>query len=417
MSRFAFARSPGFPAAILPALAMVLPLLATTAAANPTPDAMMYFNVRPAGPESDRCATTITRCADLQPSTPEEGLLEFQIFINPQQSVHGAVPVPLLTTELSWPAGWTLVDCWGCGGAQGCSVESEYGGNPYYLAVWWPCIVPDGFFLAATLLFDVQGYGRLDTGGNSTLWLDCPDYEVHPTAHYAEAGTGCEYTDQPCVKWSFRCEPDVAGLEVLLTAPEGGTAHGELEFHIDGYPFPRCDFTANSSEPWATAYVVSDPGLNDAVLYVDADATGLEPGVHESEIQLVYDGMYDGARVRNGRCLPAILTVTPGTSAADPVDPGDNGFPGNLRPAGANPSSGPFEFTFETRTASPVRCGVFDASGREVLSLLDDEASSGRHTVIWRAVDGSGRRVAPGVYLIRLSCDGETRGSRVVVVG
>jgi len=402
-------------AVLLSIVTITVLVLPAPAGANPMPDAMVYFNVRPAGSPEEYCVTEITQCDDMNQSTEQQGLIEFQIFIDPQQSFHGAIPVPAFAVDLSWPESWILMDYRCCREAIWFNFGPS-GSNSQRLEIQWPCTVPDDLFLAATLVFDVQGYGKLDTSGECALWLDCPAFVVYPTANYAEAGTGCEYTDQPCATHSYRCLPDLAGLQLPMTAPEGGMAHGELEFEIDGYPYPLCDFTANSEAPWATGYVVSDPNLRDAVLFVDADATGLEPGTHESEMQIAYDGFYSGAPARSARCLPVILTVEPATSVEDSLPPHASAAPLDLRLAGANPSSGPFVFTYETITTSHVRCDVYDASGREVARLLDDEQPGGRHTVTWRAADAAGRLVRPGVYMVRLARDEEVRISRVIVV-
>ena len=363
MSRLASVRSL-LPCPVrLTAVPIALLLLPISIGANPVPDAMVYFNVRPAGPPEDLCGTEITHCREMIPSTESQGLLEFQIFIDPQQTWNGAVPVPYFAVDLSWPESWTFMDGRPCRDALGWSIDLS-GPNPHLVEVAWPCTVPDGLFLALTLVFDVQGYGILDTSGECTLWLDCPSYPVYPTANHAEAGTECEYTNQPCAKWSFRCVPEVGGMQLPMSAPEGGMAHGELEFTISGYPYPRCDFTANSSEPWATGYVISNVNLQDAVLYVGADASGLEPGIHETEMQIVYDGTYDGAPVQNARCLPVILTVEPATAVHDQPWPQAPPAPQHLDLEGPNPSSGPFVFTYEIPTTCHVRCGVHDAAGR-----------------------------------------------------
>ena len=399
---------------LLPALTIVFLVLPISAGANPIPDAMVYFNVRPAGPIEESCLTEITRCREMTASTEQQGMLEFQVFIDPQQPYGGGVPVPLFEVDLSWPDAWILTDFRPCRGATDWYID-PYGPNPHRLAVQWPCTtVPDGLFLALTLVFDVQGYGILDTDGVCTLWLDCPATPVYPTANYAEAGTGCEYTNQPCAKWSHRCVPNLDGQELQLTAPEGGTAHGEVAFTIEGYPYPRCDFTAISAAPWAIGTVISNDNLWDAVLYVDADAVGLEPGVHECEMQLVYDGVYDGEPVQNARCLPVTLTVEPASSVEQPVS--TPAAPGRFKLAGPNPSSGTFVFTYEMLAASHVRCGVYDASGREVATLVDQELSAGWHTVTWTAAGPAGRRVQPGVYMVRLADNGTVRTSRLVLL-
>jgi hypothetical protein len=171
----------------------------------------------------------------------------------------------------------------------------------------------------------------------------------------------------------------------------------------------------NSVETWATGYVEleGDPYGYHGTLFVDVDASGLEPGVYESEMQVVQGG---GAFGGLARCLPAILTVEPASSVDGPIPPVSSTASLGLRLTGASPSSGPFEFAYESPAPTHVRCGVYDASGREVAPLLDTEQLEGQHTIIWRATDAEGQRVRPGVYLVRLALDGQVRSSRVVVV-
>jgi flagellar hook assembly protein FlgD len=50
-----------------------------------------------------------------------------------------------------------------------------------------------------------------------------------------------------------------------------------------------------------------------------------------------------------------------------------------------------------------VRLAVYDLLGREVKTLLNEELSSGSHTVIWDAVDNSGNDISSGVYIYRFA--------------
>ncbi len=382
--------------------------------ANPIPDGMIYFNLRPAGDPDQYCVTNITECGELVASTEEEGLLEFQIFVDPQQHWFGEIPVPRVGVDLSWPEEWILVDYGICRDPFSWSFDTT-GPGPHRLEIEGPCTVPGPIFLAATLVFDVRGYGRLDTGGSADLWYGCPvTAEVYPTAHYAEAGTGCEYTDQPCVQWDFRCIPEVSDLEVRLTAPVGGTAHGELAFEISGYPYPPCEMTVHSDADWATGYVTLEGMLWDGLLHVNANAMGLDPGVHQCEFQISYDGAYNGGRVRNARCLPVILTVEPASGVNDRPPLRDPSA--GIVLAGASPSTGAFPFSYDIAAPTHVHCGVFDASGREIAALLDEVQSMGRHHLTWSGKDAGGDPAPPGVYWLRLSRDGAIRSSRVIVV-
>lgn len=414
MSRTAHPLARCFLALALWQISALVQTIPERADANPIPDGMLYFNIRPAGPPEQYCATDITNCDELVPSTEDEGLLEFQIFIDPQQHWFGEIPVPYLRADLSWPDAWTLVDFGICRDPFSWWFDTS-GPGPHRLEIEGPCTIPGPLFLAATLVFDVRDYGRLDTGESPVLWYGCPvTAEVYPTAHYAEAGTGCEYTDQPCVQWDFRCIPEVSGLEVLLTAPEGGSAHGELAFDISGYPYPPCEMTVHSDADWATGYVTLEGMLWDGLLHVDANSSGLEPGIHQCEFQIAYDGAYNGARVRNARCLPVILTVEPASGVEDLPPRRDPSA--DLVLAGANPSEGPFSFTFENRATTPMICSVFDASGREIARLADEVRPKGRNAITWSGEDAAGDPVPPGVYMVRLAHDGAVRSTRVIVV-
>lgn len=57
---------------------------------------------------------------------------------------------------------------------------------------------------------------------------------------------------------------------------------------------------------------------------------------------------------------------------------------------------------------------VYDVSGQAVRRLHRGRFLAGTTTLSWDGRDGRGRRVAPGVYLIRASVDGDTRTLRIV---
>jgi len=67
----------------------------------------------------------------------------------------------------------------------------------------------------------------------------------------------------------------------------------------------------------------------------------------------------------------------------------------------------PFRMLTTIRYAVPERSDVtlaiYDLFGRQVATLVDGEQDAGEHHVTWRAVDPSGRPLAPGVYLYRMN--------------
>jgi hypothetical protein len=277
------------------------------ATANVVPEAMVYFNVQPAGPPELYCQSTIWECAQMQQTTPDQGLIEFQIFI--LASSYGEVTS--FTADMTWPDEWGLVDGAFCHEGEG---NLQYwGSNPHPLEITWPCPGPDRLFMALHLVFEVHGYGKLTTD-NPSLWLGCPPggYSVLATSMFGEAGTDCEYTDQPCADFDFDCEPSFASHELTLTTVVGGSAHGEIVFgaswgHMHQY---GCHgrFHANDGADWCAAEIQDGASQYTNLLVIDADAAGLDPGVYETWVQVESSTL--------ARCVEVTLEVQEATAVS-----------------------------------------------------------------------------------------------------
>jgi hypothetical protein len=63
----------------------------------------------------------------------------------------------------------------------------------------------------------------------------------------------------------------------------------------------------------------------------------------------------------------------------------------------------------------PVRVDIFDAEGRRIRTLARAIAPAGAAELSWDGRDQRGRRVAPGIYLVRLASRAGTASSRVAV--
>lgn len=90
----------------------------------------------------------------------------------------------------------------------------------------------------------------------------------------------------------------------------------------------------------------------------------------------------------------ALVAVPPAVETA--------GSPG-LLVSTPNPVSGSCRIRFELRRAQPVRLDVINASGEVVGRITDRHFPAGTHELEWRGLDGAGRRLAAGVYALRLS--------------
>ncbi|MCB9463186.1 MAG: choice-of-anchor B family protein [Candidatus Eisenbacteria bacterium] len=79
-----------------------------------------------------------------------------------------------------------------------------------------------------------------------------------------------------------------------------------------------------------------------------------------------------------------------------------------------NPFQSSARLQMRIPTEGTVRLGVFDAAGRRVRSLIDGPMAPGFHAMDWDGMGDSGRRVANGVYYLRLETAGGTTTHPVI---
>jgi len=63
---------------------------------------------------------------------------------------------------------------------------------------------------------------------------------------------------------------------------------------------------------------------------------------------------------------------------------------------------------FHVSAAGRVRIEIWDAGGRLVRRLVDEERGPGEHLVVWDGSDDAGRASSPGAYFMRMSVDGRS---------
>jgi hypothetical protein len=86
-----------------------------------------------------------------------------------------------------------------------------------------------------------------------------------------------------------------------------------------------------------------------------------------------------------------------------------------LSVTGGNPLSVDSRIEFGMPAAAHIRLAMYDVSGRHVTDLVDDHVSQGYHVIQWNARTGSGERMGPGIYFMRLSSDEGVRKAKVVI--
>lgn len=382
------------------------------ALANVLPPGNIYFDVVPWDDPYDYCATDATSCEQLDPSRPEEGAFLFQVFIGPSEGYFGE-PITGLSVDLYWPEEWYLYDFAFCSGGEG-TLDGD-GPGPHRLEITWPCTpVQYEMFPAATLVFSVSEFGVLVPGynGEGALRIGCPPYVTreYPFFQFAEAGTRCEHEMDPCGEFIYPVCAAYFPIDWLrLTGEPGESVRGQLPFTAGNGGHHDCAPSAYADDNWARTRVANGAVPWEFTLVVDVDLAGMEPGTYTTDVHVTGHWME--------RCVQVILDVEAPSEVESPGATTGVADPRGLRVAGANPSSGSFELSYENAADALVRCAVYDASGREVATILRPEQQSrGPHAVTWNGRDARGDRVMPGVYLIRLTSNGEDRRGRVVVV-
>ena len=76
-----------------------------------------------------------------------------------------------------------------------------------------------------------------------------------------------------------------------------------------------------------------------------------------------------------------------------------------------NPFNPRTEVFFSARSEARVTVAVFNVLGQKVATLFDGQAEGGRQSVVWQP-----RRQASGIYLVRVTCRGETAVEKVALL-
>jgi hypothetical protein len=160
--------------------------------------------------------------------------------------------------------------------------------------------------------------------------------------------------------------------------------------------------------PWLEAAAEGTvPAGGSATLPVVLDASGLAPGDHAAQLEL-----RSNEAVHDTYVLPVSLTVT-----ADPTAVGAAPAAPNELRAFPNPFNPATTLAFTLPAPAAVTLTLHDAAGRRVRTLLRGTVlEAGAHARRWDGRDQSGRALAAGVYLARLTAGGVTSLERLVLV-
>ncbi len=81
-----------------------------------------------------------------------------------------------------------------------------------------------------------------------------------------------------------------------------------------------------------------------------------------------------------------------------------------------NPFNPTTQIRFTIPEQSNVKLEIFDITGRKVTTLVDDDQSAGRYTIVWDGKNSSGQFISSGVYLYRITAGTFEETKRMVFI-
>ena len=81
-----------------------------------------------------------------------------------------------------------------------------------------------------------------------------------------------------------------------------------------------------------------------------------------------------------------------------------------------NPFNPSTRVEFSLPRSGRARLDIFDAQGKWVDGLLNEERGPGQHSVVWHGTDSSGRNLPSGIYFCRLDALGRTLTRKMVLI-
>lgn len=87
-----------------------------------------------------------------------------------------------------------------------------------------------------------------------------------------------------------------------------------------------------------------------------------------------------------------------------------------LQYAQPNPFRGNTDIYFQLSSETSVSLSIFDAAGRRVRTLLEDELAAGSHQIVWDGMDDQGRRLSTGAYWCRLAAADRNLSTKLIML-
>jgi hypothetical protein len=169
------------------------------------------------------------------------------------------------------------------------------------------------------------------------------------------------------------------------------------------------------SEGWRTIdYLGSGGALDDSLLFtIDwaehrHDLSGLTPG---ALAQVRFRFASDDSDVAEGFYIDDVVIGSPSAAAIElPLFAGTIA----LSPARPNPATGDARWRLSLPHPAQVSAVVYDAGGRSVREILNENVAAGDHQIRWDGRTRSGSVAPTGIYFLRVQSGSEAAARRVI---
>ncbi len=88
----------------------------------------------------------------------------------------------------------------------------------------------------------------------------------------------------------------------------------------------------------------------------------------------------------------------------------------NLAQNYPNPFNPQTSIAFALPRGEQVRLDIFDAAGRLVRTLVDENRGAGEHTVVWNGTDNAGNGMPSGTYVYKLQTESFVRARSMTLL-
>ncbi len=81
-----------------------------------------------------------------------------------------------------------------------------------------------------------------------------------------------------------------------------------------------------------------------------------------------------------------------------------------------NPFNPQTNFSFTLKSDGSTKLEIYNLKGQKVKTLVDHNLNKGDHTIAWNGTDENNKKVSSGLYLYKLTLDGQTKSKKMIMI-